>query len=119
MDHCDDGGGGVDEGDGYDSSSEASSDRACRKIISQQALSQAKVLGLTIESDALELASDVTLQYSVKALGRDLELFARHAGRSIVNEDDVILCARNSPQLRQELERIRNARLAGRKKRSV
>ena len=39
----------------------------------------------------------------VQLFGRDMELFAKHANRSTVRADDVILCARRSPDVTQKL----------------
>ncbi|KAF6160097.1 hypothetical protein GIB67_018877 [Kingdonia uniflora] len=63
---------------------------------------QAKQNNLEISQPVMECIGDLVFKFT-EHLARDLELFARHAGRKIVNIEDVILSAHRNEHLATSL----------------
>lgn len=55
-------------------------------------------------SPELEASICAATMSAVRDAARDVRQFARHAGRDVVQVEDVSLCARRNPSLRQALE---------------
>ncbi|ESO05526.1 hypothetical protein HELRODRAFT_77283, partial [Helobdella robusta] len=53
---------------------------------------------ITINNKFVAALTETTVRY-LECLGRDLELFARHAKRTQISVDDVLLTARKSQEL--------------------
>ena len=54
--------------------------------------------GMSVSSKVTAALNEVLFDY-IHEMGRDLEVFARHAGRKIINVHDVKLCARKNESL--------------------
>ncbi|GAB4845795.1 MHF histone-fold complex component [Ancistrocladus abbreviatus] len=59
---------------------------------------EAKNNGMEISEPIMACVADMAFKYT-KQLAKDLELFAQHAGRKIVNMEDVILSAHRNESL--------------------
>ncbi|XP_010668122.2 protein MHF1 homolog isoform X3 [Beta vulgaris subsp. vulgaris] len=53
--------------------------------------SEAKKNGMQVSEPIAACISDLAFKYAVEHLAKDLQLFAHHAGRKMVNTEDVIL----------------------------
>ncbi|KAJ4814700.1 Centromere protein S [Rhynchospora pubera] len=62
------------------------------------ASSHAKTLGMTISEPVVACIADLAFKQA-EQMGRDVELFAQHAGRKSVNMEDVILSAHRNEHL--------------------
>lgn len=54
--------------------------------------------GFTVTRETVAVLTELALRYS-KTLAQDLEAFAKHARRTKVTVDDVVLCARKDERL--------------------
>ncbi|KAJ4762218.1 Centromere protein S [Rhynchospora pubera] len=72
-------------------------DRLRLSVISM-ASSHAKTLGMTISEPVVACIADLAFKQA-EQMGRDVELFAQHAGRKSVNMEDVILSAHRNEHL--------------------
>ncbi|KAM3962608.1 centromere protein S-like [Aphomia sociella] len=63
------------------------------------------LLGLEITKPAMALISEL-LYKKLTVYGMDLEAFAKHAKRSVINSEDVKLLVRRNPSLRSRLENV-------------
>jgi len=63
-------------------------------------------LGMNVSQGMMLALSELVERYAVEILGPDLRSFARHARRSTVGTEDVLLFVRRSEDLREHLERF-------------
>ncbi|XP_074317144.1 protein MHF1 homolog [Silene latifolia] len=71
------------------------------------AQSQAKEIGMEISEPIVACISNLAFNYA-EHLAKDLELFAHHAGRKLVNTEDVILAAHRNENLSLSLRTFCN-----------
>ncbi|EXC05162.1 Centromere protein S [Morus notabilis] len=71
------------------------------------AQAQAKVNDLEVSETVVACVADLAFKYA-EQLGKDLELFAQHAGRKSVNMEDVILAAHRNEHLAASLRSFGN-----------
>ncbi|KAH9621642.1 hypothetical protein KSS87_004079 [Heliosperma pusillum] len=67
----------------------------------------AKEIGMEISEPIVACISNLAFNYA-EHLAKDLELFAHHAGRKLVNTEDVILAAHRNENLSQSLRTFCN-----------
>ncbi|XP_024519367.1 protein MHF1 homolog [Selaginella moellendorffii] len=65
--------------------------------------SQARQSGLTVSQPVMTAICDITHKFT-EQLGKELQLFAHHAGRKSINMDDVILAARRNEDVATALK---------------
>ncbi|CAH2048473.1 unnamed protein product, partial [Iphiclides podalirius] len=61
------------------------------------------LVGMEMEKPAMEVVAEL-LYKKIKIYALDLEAFAKHAKRSTINADDVLLLARRNPSLKAHLK---------------
>lgn len=69
--------------------------------------SEAKKNGMQVSEPIVACISNLAFNYA-EHLAKDLELFAHHAGRKLVNTEDVILAAHRNENLSQSLRTFCN-----------
>ncbi|KAI8057300.1 centromere protein S [Syncephalis plumigaleata] len=60
---------------------------------------------LTITPQFIAALSEIVYYHMVR-LGKDLEMFAQHAGRNMIKVDDVKLCARRNPEMAHFIQQM-------------
>ncbi|KAL9243365.1 hypothetical protein vseg_017260 [Gypsophila vaccaria] len=95
-----------DEDDEEDEETQLLKDRFRLSSISI-AQSEAKKIGMRISEPIVACISNLALNYA-EHLAKDLELFAHHAGRKLVNTEDVILAAHRNEHLSLSLRSFCN-----------
>ncbi|KMS94886.1 hypothetical protein BVRB_014390 isoform B [Beta vulgaris subsp. vulgaris] len=70
--------------------------------------SEAKKNGMQVSEPIAACISDLAFKYAVEHLAKDLQLFAHHAGRKMVNTEDVILAAHRNENLSLSLRTFCN-----------
>ncbi|KAK4488925.1 hypothetical protein RD792_004715 [Penstemon davidsonii] len=68
---------------------------------------EAKQNGMEVSQPIMACISDLAFKYT-QQLAKDLELFAQHGGRKVVNMEDVILAAHRNDHLAGSLRSFRN-----------
>ncbi|GFP89426.1 centromere protein s [Phtheirospermum japonicum] len=96
----------VDEEEEEESASDLLRDRFRLCTISI-AKAEAKRNGMEVSQPIMTCVSDLAFKYA-QQLGKDLELFAQHAGRKSVNMEDVILSAHRNDHLSALLRSFSN-----------
>ncbi|CAN7006460.1 unnamed protein product [Brassica rapa subsp. trilocularis] len=69
--------------------------------------SEAKKSGMEIAGPVVACVADLAFKYA-ENVAKDLELFAHHAGRKVVNMDDVVLSAHRNDNLAASLRSLCN-----------
>ncbi|KAL1192795.1 MHF1-like protein [Cardamine amara subsp. amara] len=68
---------------------------------------EAKKNGMEIDGTVVACVADLAFKYA-ENVAKDLELFAHHAGRKVVNMDDVVLSAHRNDTLAASLRSLCN-----------